>query len=129
MPQTKELQVLFVDDEELMRDVAELMFEDIGWKAHIAKSGQEGIDLCNKNKNEIDIAILDFSMPHMNGVEAAEALREIKKDLKIVIISGLVSDKDLEDVRSRGEIGFLAKPFLYEDLIDCIDQTYPELLK
>lgn len=129
MSEQKTLKVLFIDDEELMRDVAELMFEDMGWQVHIASSGPEGLDIYKEHKDSIDIAILDFSMPKMNGIETAEALREIEQDVKIVIISGLVSDDHLEEFRDKGDVGFLAKPFLYEDLVDCIDQTYPDLLK
>ncbi len=124
---TRELNVLFIDDEELMRDVARLMFEDIGWKGYIAEDAKKGIDLYTEHNHEIDLVIVDFSMPDMNGVETARALKQINDDAKIVVISGLVCDDQLAELEAGHALGFVSKPFLYEDLLDCIDQNFPDL--
>lgn len=127
MERMKNLNVLFIDDEELMRDVARLMFEDIGWKGHIASTAGEGVKTFRDLQDEIDLVIIDFSMPEMNGMQTARALKEINADVKIVLISGLICDEEIQEQKDIGTVGFMSKPFLYEDLIDCIEQNFPDL--
>ncbi|MCB0334246.1 MAG: response regulator [Bdellovibrionales bacterium] len=118
------LTVLFIDDEELMRDVASMMFEDVGWKSILATGGKNGVDLYKEFQDEIDVSIIDFSMPEMNGIETAQAIRNLNEKAKIIMISGLVSDDDLSDLADgEHKVAFLAKPFHFEDLVDCVSET------
>ncbi len=118
------LTILFIDDEELMRDVASMMFEDVGWKSILATGGHNGVELYEKYQDDIDIAIIDFSMPEMNGVETAQAIRDMNSSAKIIMISGLITDEDLSDL-AHGDmkVPFLAKPFHFQDLVACVSES------
>ena len=109
--------ILFIDDEELMRDVASMMFEEVGWTAFFASSGDQGIDLLRNHREEIDLAIIDFSMPQKNGVETALELREICPTLPILVISGLISEEELGPLADQEGIAFLRKPFHLQALL------------
>ncbi|MCB0353975.1 MAG: response regulator [Bdellovibrionales bacterium] len=109
--------ILFIDDEELMRDVASMMFEEVEWKAYFAASGKEGIDLYRSHQAEIDLAIIDFSMPEKNGVETALELRTMNPELPILIVSGLITEQELGPLAGQDGIAFLRKPFHLQSLL------------
>lgn len=71
--------VLLVDDDESVRNVGKEMLESIGFRVITASDGQDAIDVFANYKDEIQCVLLDHAMPKMDGVEAFEGIRKIKK--------------------------------------------------
>ncbi len=103
--------VLFVDDEELIRLSGESIFNELGYHVILANNGQEAVDQFIKNKNKIDLVVLDMIMPEMNGTETFYKLREIDAHCKIIVASGFTKDENLKELYKHGLIGFVKKPF------------------
>ena len=59
--------VLFVDDEDIIIEVAEELFKELGYEILIARGGKEAVEIYEKNKDRIDIVVLDMIMPDMSG--------------------------------------------------------------
>ena len=59
--------ILFVDDEEIIRDVGEKILNEMGYEVILAGSGREAIEIYEKEKSRIDLVILDLIMPDMGG--------------------------------------------------------------
>lgn len=112
--------VLVVDDEELMREVTQLILEENGCKTIVARDGLEAVELFKEHKNEIRLVFMDFSMPRMNGYEAFMKIREMNPKVGVVFASGLKMTKELEELNRKHEIVFISKPFHEVELIKAM---------
>jgi two-component system, cell cycle response regulator CpdR len=99
--------VLLVDDDPLVRAVAAEMLEDLGCEVVTAAGGRHAIDTLLAN-DRIEILITDVNMPDMDGFAVAQAATHMRKELKVIILSGRESD-------GRG-FPLVRKPFLLSDL-------------
>jgi len=108
--------VLFVDDEDIIIEVAEELFKELGYKVLIARGGKEAIEVYEKNKDRIDIVILDMIMPDMSGSDTYDRLKEIDPEIKVLLSSGYSVDGQATEIINRGCKGFIQKPFKMEEL-------------
>ncbi len=103
--------VLVVDDEEFVRNLLGDILITSGYNVIKASDGREAIDIYLKNKDKINLVILDMIMPKMNGRDTFIELRKINPALKIVIATGYAEDNVINEMRNLGVDGFLEKPF------------------
>jgi nitrogen-specific signal transduction histidine kinase/CheY-like chemotaxis protein len=112
--------VLVVDDEPAIRTVAKRILTRVGMKAVLARDGREGARLFGEMADEIDLVILDLTMPRMSGEEALQKIREIRPDAKVLLTSGY-SEQDAVSRFTNDELaGFLQKPYTMIELIEKI---------
>ena len=102
--------VLIVDDEETVRAVLRQMCENVGCTVLTANDGREGIEVFRGHAPEIDLVLLDMTMPHMSGQEAFGNLRRIKPDVRVILISGHNEQEATSRFAGKGLAGFLQKP-------------------
>ncbi|MDY7032345.1 MAG: PAS domain S-box protein [Thermodesulfobacteriota bacterium] len=112
--------VLLVDDEEFIIDVGEKMLKKMGYTVLTARNGKEAINLCEKNREDIDIVILDIIMPDMRGEVTYERLREINPDIAILLSSGYDVDEQATEIIDRESACFIQKPFNIKQLSQSI---------
>ncbi len=108
--------VLFVDDENMLIDVAKQMLEMMGYKVFTAKSGREAIAIYKQNMDKIDMVILDMIMPDIGGSEVYDRLKEINPEVKVLLSSGYSITGQATDILNRGCNGFIQKPFKIKQL-------------
>jgi PAS domain S-box-containing protein len=108
--------ILLVDDQDMVLDVGKKMLESIGYKVLIAQSGRQALDLYNKQKDEIDLIILDMIMPEMSGGETYERMRAIDAGVNVLLSSGYSINSQVKEILGRGCNGFIQKPFSLKDL-------------
>jgi len=101
--------ILVVDDEEGVRDVAELMLERLGFVCATASDGRDA--LLRLKKDEFDLVLLDLTMPGMDGEETFRAIRETWPALPVVLCSGYSEQAATEHFAGGELAGFLQKPF------------------
>jgi PAS domain S-box-containing protein len=116
--------ILLVDDEESVTLVSKDMLEVLGYSVLVAASGQEGINLYEKNQDKIDLVVLDLVMPDMGGEQTFEHLREIKPSVRVLLTSGYSLDGRSTRMLQQGCKGFLHKPFT----ITVLSQKLQEVL-
>lgn len=114
--------ILVVEDEEALRDIAEETLINLGCKVSLCKDGREGTDFYKKNWHEIDIVILDMVMPVMNGMDAFIAMQKINPDIKALVTSGYSLNGDAQAILEKGAKGFLQKPFRKNELLQKIKE-------
>ena len=107
--------VLVVDDEPMILRTASAALAGIGLRVIVAEDGQVGWESFTKLQDEICLVLTDIVMPVVNGLELAERIREMRPDMKILLMSGY-SDKALE-IEGRLNFAFIRKPFLPTDLV------------
>jgi CheY-like chemotaxis protein len=103
--------ILFVDDEEMILQVAEEMLKDLGYKALLAAGGTEALDAYARNIDTIDMVVLDLIMPDMSGQEVYRHLQKLKPDVKVLFSSGYSVSDPTAAILEQGACGFLQKPF------------------
>jgi CheY-like chemotaxis protein len=108
--------VLFIDDENMIVEMAEELFEQLGYKVLTAGSGTAAIETYEKNKERIDMVLLDMIMPDMNGGETYDKLKEINPNVKVLLASGYSMNGTASEIMDRGCNGFIQKPFKMEEL-------------
>lgn len=108
--------VLLVDDEEMIRNVAEDMISALGYKVLPAGGGHDAVKIFQEHRHEIVLIILDLIMPKMSGSETFDRLREIDPGAKILLSSGYSINGEASVVIKRGCNGFIQKPFSINEL-------------
>ncbi len=108
--------VLLVDDEEAVREVGEELLEAMGYRVLLARDGKEAIELYKKNRDDIDIVLLDIVMPRMGGGEVYDRMKEINPNIKVLLLSGYSIDGEAAEILERGCDGFIQKPFTMKEL-------------
>ena len=108
--------ILLVDDEDMVIDAGRKMLESIGYNVLIAQSGSEALDVYIKQKDEIDLIILDMIMPEMSGGETYERMRNINAGVNVLLSSGYSINSQVKEILNRGCNGFIQKPFSLKEL-------------
>lgn len=114
--------ILIADDEAMILDVASAMFEHLNYKVIPASNGQEALQFFHQNEREIDLIILDISMPEMDGFQC---LREIRKTSKtpVLLSSGISQTLTDNDIVQNQAQGILPKPFTLDILQQTVERT------
>jgi PAS domain S-box-containing protein len=107
--------VLLVDDEQPVRSVGARMLEHCGFTVVTASDGREALKIFSERAAEIVCVILDLNMPHMDGDETLRAMRSIRPEVRVVMSSGYDEQEVTKRFADRGLVGFLQKPYRYED--------------
>lgn len=109
---------LIVDDEMHVRKVTSRMMQLCGFDVLTATDGQEAIELFLEKSDEIDLVLIDLTMPRMGGEEALSRMREHRPDLDCIVMTGY--DADDAYSRLRDDTPLLRKPFDMADLRACL---------
>ena len=97
--------ILLVDDEEPVRNLGQRILVPAGYTVLTATNGREALDLYVREKDSIDLVILDLVMPEMDGRSCYEALQLIDPEIKIILTSGYGSAgtrRIAEELGARG---------------------------
>ena len=103
--------ILLVDDADMVLEVGKEILEALGYDVLVAGNGKEAIEVYENNKEKIDLIILDMIMPGMGGGEVYEHLKEINRDIKVLLSSGYSIEGQATEILKRGCNGFIQKPF------------------
>lgn len=98
--------ILVVDDEPGVRAVTAASLRDVGHRVYEAQDGASGLKLLEDHKAEIDLVLVDFAMPGMNGLEFVEEARRHRNELPVILLTGYF---DVE--ATPPEVTVIHKPF------------------
>ena len=125
------MKVLVVDDNATSRDILREMLESFSFSVSVAASGAEGItELENADKNKpIELVIMDWQMPGMDGIEASKLIKShqgLSKIPAIVLVTAYGREEVMLQTEEVGLEGFLLKPINPSILFDTIMQAFGE---
>ncbi len=112
--------ILIVDDEEYIRSILQTMLEKLGYRVISAVNGKDALEVYSKNREIIDLVILDLIMPVMNGKDAFDGLRQLNEKVKVLIASGHTTAGDPGFPLQQGLHGFIQKPFSINSIADKV---------
>jgi signal transduction histidine kinase/ActR/RegA family two-component response regulator len=103
--------VLLVEDEDVVREMATEILRDSGYHVLEAKHGPEAIMLERQYSGEIHLMLTDVVMPQMSGRELAEQLTPLRRDMKVLYMSGYTDDAIVHHGVLEEGTAFIGKPF------------------
>ena len=118
--QRYDISVLFVDDNETIRQLYRRLLEKHISHLYIAKDGYHGLELYQKHKP--DLVITDMVMPVMNGLEMVKEIKKIAPDAKFVVMSAYSEKDSFVEAIHLGIDGYLMKPVEAKKLLSLIDE-------
>ena len=77
-------------------------------------------------RHEVALVLLDLTMPTLGGEEAFRAMRQMRPDVRVVLMSGFSSHELASRYGSEGMAGFIQKPFRVEELQTCLTAILAE---
>jgi DNA-binding NtrC family response regulator len=113
--------VLVVDDETIILWGTASLLESLGYRVLRANTGRAALEAL-RERPEIGAVLTDFQMPKMSGVELAEAARQLRPNLPVVIATGHTT---LQGSQGRPWVT-LAKPFTREELGDAVRRAFDD---
>jgi CheY-like chemotaxis protein len=115
--------ILVVDDEELVRMVMRSVLTTAGFQVVEASDGRDAVRQYAEANGAIDLVLLDQQMPQLSGRETLDALRQCDPAVRVVLLSGGVPDGETERALASGNLRFLSKPFLNQELVRVVRQS------
>jgi CheY-like chemotaxis protein len=112
MSQSLEANILLVDDDEAVREVTAAILEDLGYSVIEAQDGPSALEALERGAR-VDLLMVDFSMPGMNGGELTRKVQERRPGMPVLLVTGYADARAVEAV---GEERIVLKPFRNEDL-------------
>jgi CheY-like chemotaxis protein len=108
--------VLVVDDEDDVRRVLGAMLRHLGHRVTLCDSGAAAVEEYREVWPDVDLVILDMTLPGMDGERTFGALRDVNPHVAVLIASGYSPNGQLQRLLDQGVTGFLQKPFRLEQL-------------
>ena len=115
--------ILVIDDEKPILDIARRILQHSGLEVLVAADGQTGLKIFRESEKDINAVVLDMTMPQMSGLEVATALRLIRLDLPIVLMSGYSTQEITLQSAGLEITGFVKKPFTMQSFTAAIRQA------
>jgi CheY-like chemotaxis protein len=113
--------VLLVEDEADVMSVCKIMLKELGYDVQTANNGEEAVEIFRKNKSVINVVLLDYSMPKMDGLAAFTEMIKIKTDVKVILASGYNKDDISRQFGKHGLAAFIQKPFSISVLRETLE--------
>ena len=112
--------ILIVDDEQNIRDVAEATLVRFGYRAVTSVDGTDALVVYSQRHNDISVVLTDMAMPYMDGASLIRALKKMSPEIRIIAMSGLISEGQTAELATLNVNATLAKPFTAEKLLTTL---------
>jgi CheY-like chemotaxis protein len=116
-------EILVIDDESGVRDLMVRILDGAGFTVLTAGDGQAGVELFRARADTINCVLLDLTMPRLNGEQAFRAIRQIKPDVRVVLMSGYTEQDVTARFADKELAGFVQKPFTTNELLTKLQQV------
>src|ERR1017187_3884434 len=102
--------ILVIEDDDSIRTGLARSIARFGFTVDLASDGQQAIAQFESGPALVTLVFLDFKLPGMDGSEVLSRLRQIRPDVRVILMSGLGREEALEKLAGQGLAGFLQKP-------------------
>jgi len=119
------IRVLVVNDNFPLRlAIAEILEFKLGYTVHRAANGEEAVDILAQH--DIDVAVINWKMPKMNGLELLAYMREAPTYAEIPVLLQSAEEMTEDAARAHGAQGFLLSPFNPAELVQAVQDILKE---
>lgn len=114
---TQKLRVLYVEDEDIVRETTVTFLKHFFDDMVVASDGEEGLE--SFEKEIFDLVITDLKMPKLSGEELIEKIKAHRPETIVIAMSGISGNEGGENIRSDF---FIVKPASMEDIVGILTQ-------
>ena len=122
---SKQIRVLVVDDEEVIREACQRILRRAGHTVELASNGEQALKLIRQNF--YDLALIDIKMPVLDGLGLMEIMRQEHSDTAIVVMTGHGTSETAVQALRAGATDFLTKPFSPNELRQAVSGAIARL--
>nr|WP_256385843.1 response regulator [Jatrophihabitans sp. GAS493] len=114
---------MVIDDSRAMRMILRRVLTTAGFEVTEAGDGQEALDLLNATEEPPTLALIDWNMPNMNGLEFVKAVRAIEKysDVTLMMVTTESEHGQIVRALAAGAHEYVIKPFTPDDIVEKLD--------
>ena len=116
--------ILIAEDEVAIREFEAINLKRVGYTVVEAGSGEEALDIYDNDTEGFDIALLDISMPGMDGFTLCKELRKRSETLGIIMLTARTQEMDKISGLMLGADDYITKPFSPTELLARVDSLY-----
>lgn len=115
--------ILVIDDEKSMQMMTQAALEECGYTVTTADDGEEALSIFQDIYHNIDLVLIDMTMPKMNGRDCYQKMKDISPNLKAILASGFIQDSDYKDLEQVGFCDIIRKPYSLQDISMSLHQA------
>ncbi len=112
--------ILLLEDEPAVRQVAEIILKQSGYKVFSAATVQEGLNLFNWEKGRFDLIFSDMVLPDGNGIQFIDQILAQKPEQRLLMSSGYSDERSQWDAIKKRNLPFLQKPYTMTELQEAV---------
>jgi DNA-binding NtrC family response regulator len=116
------MRILIVDDEEVLRDVLEVVLRREGFDIIAAASGEEALNVLD-GEEDVDLVILDVMLPGISGIDTLRAIRISNPTLPVIVITAFSSIDGAIEAMKHGAFHYIPKPFKNEEVVLTVNKA------
>ena len=120
-----EQKLLIVDDEKDVREWAAKFFRKRKIEVLTASNGEDAIDIVNKDKPTA--MLLDITMEGIDGIETLRRIREVDKDIKVVMVTGSEDKDAMNQTKELGAYDYIHKPLKMSELENVVLKIFKKV--
>jgi two-component system, cell cycle sensor histidine kinase and response regulator CckA len=124
-PAQQDIRVLIIDDDNINSMLAKSVLERNGCSVQIESHPLKALERYARHKDSIDLVIVDYFMPNLDGGETVQHLRKLNPDVKVLLFSGADEMRLRQIIRQYSIAGYLHKPLRKEEALQLIRQLIP----
>jgi two-component system, cell cycle sensor histidine kinase and response regulator CckA len=112
--------IMIIDDEQMVLDVGSEILRTLGYQVITAASGDEALEILQRDPGCVDLIMLDMIMPGMSGAAVYEKIRELSLAVKVLLASGRSLEGEAAKMIDHDHVGFIQKPFDVQTLSNAV---------
>ncbi len=113
--------ILAVDDEPIVLDSFRKILVLAGFSVDTVETGKEALGLVQKH--EYDFVFTDLKMPEMDGLDVTKAVKHLRPDVDVIMITGYATIESAVDAMKFGALDYIQKPFTEDELVDFVNKS------
>jgi signal transduction histidine kinase/ActR/RegA family two-component response regulator len=117
--------ILYIDDDEAHLFLIRRTLERWGYRVSAYLEQGEALDALRAGAEQFDLVITDFKMPGISGTEVAQAIRRVRRDLPVVVVSGYINEELRAQAATAGVRELVFKAQEMEELRDVVQRILP----
>ena len=113
--------ILAVDDEEIVLSSFRKILVLGGYSIDTVEKGKEALGLIQKR--DYDFVFVDLKMPEMDGIDVTKAVKHLRPDIDVIVITGYASVESAVETMKYGAMDYVQKPFTEDELLEFVDNS------
>ena len=109
-----------------MAELLSVLLGEAGFQVMACADGREAVETFQKYREEIDVVLLDYRMPELNGIEVFSSIHAVAPELPVILMSGNIAGGEIRDLEAAGIREVLRKPCSGSDLLHSVRSALDE---